>query len=227
MNEYVRNAISISAPYAVIKTIQWRCAGGQANGADHEQGVVQHEHGRARREAGTVSRHGDAFDGQPQGVRRNPNALSAVAVCRCTAVWDEYNNSYRTAVYNGLKTPFVAVVEVFVVLILMHQYRCSTTCAPVERCQRGTVERCLSAVRCWLGHGQIDASCCGCERDTCVGTACTVDENVLQRVSTGSLRTVVRCLSTCVCVPGTTWPLFDYVLLAARQPAYCMVQSCD
>lgn len=46
----------------------WSCcgAGGEADGADNEQGIVQHEHGGARGEAGAVPRHRDALHGQPQ-----------------------------------------------------------------------------------------------------------------------------------------------------------------
>ena len=40
--------------------------GGEADGADDEQGTVQHEHGCARGEAGAVPGHRDAFHGQPQ-----------------------------------------------------------------------------------------------------------------------------------------------------------------
>ena len=43
-------------------------AGGEANGADNEQGVVQYEHGGKRRKARTVPRHGDALNEQAQGV---------------------------------------------------------------------------------------------------------------------------------------------------------------
>ena len=42
--------------------------GGEANGADHGQGTVQHEHGGARREARPVPGHGDAVHGRPQGA---------------------------------------------------------------------------------------------------------------------------------------------------------------
>ena len=41
-------------------------AGGEAHGADNEQGIVQHEHGGARGEAGAVPRHRDALHRQPQ-----------------------------------------------------------------------------------------------------------------------------------------------------------------